>query len=202
MGGPRPRALICAVAGVMVWGCTSSLTLSTPPHAKRVPPGFATTLRAQPRDFGGAACFREEVVRYLEAPGGIELAADGARSDLALAGNLTRLEVHSNRGDKEVALLYFTAFLITAPIAAVMYGVKDWNADAAADGELVATDGTGAVVWRKAITVSVSEHQRTMPSAEALKSAMTHAVCQKLAATLLNGLTEHVAAAPGSIGSR
>jgi hypothetical protein len=43
---------------------------------------------------------------------------------------------------------------------------------------------------RPCATVSISESQRTMPSDAALKTAMTAAVCQKLAATLLNGLTE------------
>ena len=102
-------------------------------------------------------------------------------------------EVHSNRGDKEVSLLYFTAFIITAPIAAAMYGAKDWHADAVADGEVVAADAAGTVIWRKSVTVSIAESQRTMPSDEALRAAMTSAVCQKLAATLLNGLTEHLA---------
>lgn len=176
------------------WGCASSVTLTTPPHAKRVPPGFAA-LRTQPASFGGSPCLRDEVVRYLEAPGGLVLAADGSVPDLVVSGDVTRLEVHSNRGDKEVSLLYFTAFVITAPIAAIMYGVKEWRADAAADGELVAADPAGSVVWRKAITVSVAETQTTMPSAEALRTAMTQAVCQRLAVTLMNGLTDHVSAA-------
>ncbi len=89
--------------------------------------------------------------------------------------------------------MYFTAFVITAPIAAAMYGAKDWHADAAADGEVVAADAAGTVIWRKSVTVSIAESQRTMPSDEALKAAMSSAVCQKLAATLLNGLTEHLA---------
>jgi len=83
-----------------------------------------------------------------------------------------------------------------------MYGAKDWRADAAADGELIATDPSGAIIWRKAVTVSVSERQRTMPSADALKTAMTAAVCQKLATTLLNGLAEHLAAARPVSGGR
>jgi hypothetical protein len=170
------------------------VTLTTPPQAKRVPPGFAA-LGTRPASFGGSPCLRDEVVRYLEAPGGLVLAADRSAPDLVVSGHVTRLEVHSNRGDKEVSLLYFTAFVITAPIAAIMYGVKEWRADAAADGELVAVDPAGSVVWRKAITVSVAETQTTMPSAEALKTAMTQAVCQRLAVTLMNGLTDHVSTA-------
>jgi hypothetical protein len=183
-----------------MWGCASSVTLTTAPVAKRVPRDLRT-VRAQPQDFNGAPCLREEVVRYLDTPDGIVLARPQETYDLQLTGGLSRLEVHSNRGDKEVALLYFTAFVVTAPIAAIMYGAKDWQADAAADGELVARDRTGAMVWNKAVTVSVSENQRSMPSAEALKTAMTQAACQKLAATLLNGLAEHLgssAAVPGT----
>lgn len=195
------RALAAAAAGVLACGCASSVTLTTPPHAKHVPSGFSRTVRAEVLDVGGAPCLRDEVIRYLQTPGGIELARERETPDLKLSGGLDRLEVHSNRGDKEVALLYFTAFVITAPIAAVMYGTKDWHADAAADGHLVATDTSGALVWRKGITVSVAETQRTMPRADALKTAMAQAVCQKLAATLLNGLTDHLAALAGA-GSR
>jgi hypothetical protein len=191
--GAAPRAVACVLAGALVSACASTVELATPPLAKRVPAGWATPLRAQLREVAGAPCFREEVVRYLGAPGGLQLAATDDRSDLVLTGALTRLEVHSNRGDKQAALLYFSAFVITAPIAAVMYGAKDWHADAAADGELAAADPSGTVLWRKTLTVSVSESQRTMPSAEALETAMTRAVCQKLAATLLNSLAEHLA---------
>jgi len=192
------RAVACLVAAALAGGCASSVTLATPPQAKHVPAGLAAPLRAQPASFGGAPCMREAVVRYLEAPGGLVLAADRSAADLVVSGNVTRVEVHSNRGDKEVSLLYFTAFVVTAPIAAVMYGVQEWRADAAADGDLVAADPAGSVVWRKAITVSVSETQTTMPTAEALKTAMTQAVCQKLAATLLNGLADHLATARGA----
>ena len=89
-------------------------------------------------------------------------------------------------------MLCFTAFVITAPIAAAMYGAKDWHADAAADGELIALDTANTVIWKRSVTVSISESQRTMPSHDALTAAMTGAVCQKLAVTLLNGLTEHL----------
>jgi hypothetical protein len=63
-----------------------------------------------------------------------------------------------------VAMAYFTAFVVTAPIAAVMSGAKDWHADAAAEGELTAMDASGATVWRKEMTVAIAESQRTMPS--------------------------------------
>ena len=39
-----------------------------------------------------------------------------------------------------MAINYFTAFVVTAPIAAAMYAAKDWQADAAAEGTLSATD--------------------------------------------------------------
>jgi len=47
-----------------------------------------------------------------------------------------------------------------------------------------------------------AESQRTMPSHDALTSAMRGAVCQKLASTLLNGLAEHLAAAGRATATR
>jgi hypothetical protein len=186
------RAIVLALVLLSSGACSSTVVLTTTPTAKQ---GAADSLRlprARLGDFTGAPCFREEVTRYLASPGGLQLATDGAPSEVTVSGGATRIEVHSNRGDKEVAMLYFSAFVITAPIAAAMYGAKDWHADAAADGELVASDSTKTVIWKNSVTVSIAESQRTMPSHDALKAAMTGAVCQKLAATLLNGLTEHL----------
>jgi hypothetical protein len=194
MARARGRAGVVVLAALLAAACASSVTLTTPPVSKQVPSGLSRELRAEPGRLEGPPCFRQEVLRYLETPGGIRLDTAGAVPDLRVSGTLTRIEVHSNRGDKEAVLLYYTAFVVTAPIAALMYGAKDWRADAAADGELLAEDTSGAVIWRKAVTVSVSERQRTMPSADAVKTAMTAAVCQKLASTLLNGLVEHLAA--------
>ncbi len=189
----RLRSLIVVLLVVAVtWGCASSIALTDPPVAKQTPPSLSHS-RARIGTFGGAACFGEEVKRYLSSPGGLVLAADENPSDLIISGVAKRVEVHSNLGDKQAAMAYFTAFVITAPIAAAMYGAKDWQADAVAEGELVASDAKGNVVWKKDLTVSITENQRSMPSDEVLKTALSEAVCQKLAATLLNGLTEHLA---------
>jgi len=187
------RSLACALFLASSAACSSTIVLTAPPTAKQTSAKAAVTPRVRLGEFSGAPCFREEATRYLASPGGLQLAPERDPADLTLTGGVTRIEVHSNRGDKEVALHYFTAFVITAPIAAAMYGTKDWHADAAADGELLASDATNTVVWRKNVTVSISESQRTMPSDDALKQAMRGAVCQKLAATLLNWLTEDLA---------
>jgi hypothetical protein len=42
----------------------------------------------------------------------------------------------------------------------------------------------------------VAEHQRTMPSHDALQAVMAAAACQTLATTLLNALAEDVSATP------
>ena len=185
------RTLACALVLLSGGGCSSTVALTVPPTGKQVA-GETSRMRARLGDLTGPACFREEVTRYLSSPGGLQLAVEPGPSDVTVSGAATRIEVHSNRGDKEAAMAYFAAFVITAPIAAVMYGAKDWHADAVADGELIATDAANMVLWRRSITVSIAERQRTMPSHDALKAAMTSAVCQKLAATLLNGLTEHL----------
>jgi hypothetical protein len=180
------------LATALCSACASSVTLSTVPVAKQTPVLPAGSPRARLAEFTGAPCFREEVQRYLSSPGGLQLASQPGPDELTLAGRTTRIEVHSNRGDKEAAMLYFSAFVITAPIAAAMYGAKDWHADAAADGDLTASDPTGVTIWSRGVTVSVAESQRSMPSREALEVAMTAAVCQKLAATLLNALTDYL----------
>ena len=148
----------------------------------------------------GRVCLHDELIRYLLMPGGIQLVGPGEGADFTLEGAVSRIEVHSNRGDKEASIAYFTAFVITAPIAAAMYGMKDWHADAAADGELSALDRDGKAIWTKKLTVSISEPQRTLATREALNTAMEAAVCQKLAVSLLDALTDAIAADPGILG--
>jgi hypothetical protein len=191
------RALLWAPSLLLLAACASSVTLTDPPLAKLSVAGASTSTRVKLASLSGDPCFRKEVLDYLRKPGGLRLAETGEESDLTLSGELRRLEVHSNRGDKEVSLIYFTAFIVTAPIAAVMYGAKDWHADAAAEGKLEAVDRAGATLWSKELTVSLSETQRTMPTAEALKTAMSAGACQKLATTLLNALAEELASRRG-----
>ena len=179
-------------------GCSSSVALTVPPVDKLRPAGWREPVQVGLGPIGGDPCFAEALKGYLASPGGLQLAADRTAPYAVLTGRVDRIEVHSNRGDKEVSLLYFSAFVITAPIAAAMYGAKDWHADAAAEGSLSAADAGGRVIWEKTLTVSVSETQRTMPSADALNAAMKTAACQKLAATLLNAFAEHVSAPPPS----
>lgn len=186
------RRLAVPLVLLAVAGCSSSVVLTTEPTAKASPSGLRPVAVAV-GTVNGSACFREGLTRYLSAPGGLRLAGAGDSPDLTLSGDLRRIEVHSNRGDKELLVTYYTAFVVTAPLAALVYGFKDWQADAAAEGSLVATDRSGATVWSRDLTVSISENQRTLPEDDALKSTMNGAVCEKLATTLLNALAETLA---------
>jgi hypothetical protein len=197
------REFHARITGVLVLvtlttaACSSSVTLTSKPVTKLTFAAQHTRISAQLGTLQGSVCLREELIRYLSMPGGIQLAGSGERSELTLDGGVSRIEVHSNRGDKEVSIAYFAAFLVTAPIAAAMYGMKDWHADAAADGELSALDRDGTAIWNKTLTVSIMERQRTLPSRQALNSTMEAAVCQKLAISLVDALTDAIDANPG-----
>lgn len=191
----RARRFATALLVLALPACSSSVTLTTVPAAKASPSGLRPVAVAL-GTVNGSACFRDGLARYLSEPGGLRLVAAGESPDLTLSGDLRRIEVHSNRGDKELLVTYYTAFVVTAPLAALVYGLKDWHADAAAEGSLAATDRSGAGVWSRDLTVSISEHQRTLPDDDVLKSTMSRAVCEKLATTLLNALAETLATAP------
>lgn len=182
------------LSATLLGGCASSIALSEPPVEKLT---MSDRVRVALGRFEGDQCFQKTVAGYLAQPGGLQLSGDGQTADVTISGQLRRIEVHSNLGDKAVALSYFTAFIITAPIAAVMYGAKDWRADAAAEGQLTVSNRAGATAWAKELTVSVSETQRTMPNDAAVKTAMSGAACEKLATTLLNAFAEAAAANPG-----
>ena len=196
------RAILATLTLVSVGAsaCSSSVTIATEPVTKRAFGPDPRVISARLGALSGRACLRDELIRYLSMPGGIQLARPHEGADLTIEGSVSRIEVHSNRGDKEAAIAYFTAFVITAPIAAAMYGLKDWRADAAADGALSARNPAGEVIWTKRLTVSIAETQRTLPTRDALNAAMEAAVCQKLAISLVDALTDAIAASPGMVG--
>jgi hypothetical protein len=113
----RFGVLLALLAGA---GCSSSVTLTQEPMAKLPFTGTQARVTAKLGDVRGAGCLRDEIMRYLSMSDGVELAASAEAANLTLSGKVTRIEVHSNRGDEEAAIAYFTAFVITAPIAVVM----------------------------------------------------------------------------------
>ena len=177
-----------ALVGLVSAACSSTVTLSDPPVERARPTAFQRPLRVAVNGISGDACFRREVDEYLAGSEVLQASSPDVSPDLVLSGDLRRIEVHSNRGDKEVAILYLSAFVVTAPLALKLYLVQDWRADAAAEGTLVAADPRGRRVWSLALTVFIIETQRTLPSHNALNTAMKAAVCRKLATTLLNAL--------------
>jgi hypothetical protein len=192
---------VLVLAAVVTSACSSSVTLTKEPVTKRTFTAQERRMSVELGSLQGHACFRDELVQYLAMPGGIQFAKPGEDPDFTLEGTVSRIEVHSNRGDKELSIAYFTAFVITAPIAAAMYWMKDWHADAAADGELSALARDGKAIWTKRLTVSISETQRTLPTRQALNTAMEAAVCQKLAISLIDALTEAITANPRHRGA-
>ena len=177
-----------ALVGLAWAACSSAVTLSVPPVERVGPTPLRPPVRVTVGGVAGDECFRREIGEYLAGSAVLRVAAPGENPDLSLSGELQRIEVHSNRGDKEVAILYFSAFVVTAPLALLVYLTQEWRADAAAEGVLAAVDPDGRRVWSRALTVSVAETQRALPSREALNAAMHAAVCRKLATTLLNAL--------------
>jgi hypothetical protein len=114
-----------------------------------------------------------------------------------VSGKIHRIAVYSNVFDKQVLVGWYTAFIITAPLAAVSYFGTGWRADAVATGEITALDGrTGQVIWRGAETFVAGEEAKSLPSEEAIAKAMADLACRNLATKLLNRFLESLAKTP------
>jgi hypothetical protein len=173
--------------------------LKAPSVAPVYPEGLAAGGRVRIGEFEGAACLREHVQSYLAGSGKFAVAPAGRTDDpdLVVSGKIHRIAVYSNVFDKQVLVGWYTAFIITAPLAAASYFGAGWRADAVATGEITVFDGhAGRVVWKGAETIVVAEEGKSLPSEEAITQAMADLACRNLATKLMNRFLESLTKAP------
>ena len=193
------RVLSLTTLFLCLAACTSTVELKAPLAAPVYPEGLAAGGRVRIGEFEGAACLQEHVQSYLAGSGKFAVEPGGRTDDpdLVVSGKIHRIAVYSNVFDKQVLVGWYTAFIITAPLAAASYFGAGWRADAVATGEITVLDGrAGQVVWKGAETLVVGEEGRSLPSEEAITKAMADLACRNLATKLMNRFLESLTKTP------
>lgn len=183
----------------LLTACASTVELKAPLVAPVYPEALAAGRWVRIDEFEGAGCFRQHVRNYLAESGKFSVAPGSGTEDpdFIVSGKIHRIAVYSNVFDKQVLVGWYTAFIITAPLAAVSYFGTGWRADAVATGEITALDGrTGQVIWRGAETFVAGEEAKSLPSEEAIAKAMADLACRNLATKLLNRFLESLVKTP------
>lgn len=194
------KLMFLITAGVfLLTACASSIEVKAPFVPRIYPEELKAGLRIRIGQFEGANCLPQHVQNYLVESGKFTVVSGvtDTDTDLGVSGKLHRIAVYSNVFDKQVLVGWYTAFIITAPLAAVSYFGTGWRADAVATGEITATDGrTGQTIWTGAETIVVGEEARSLPSEDAVAKAMADLACRNLATKLLNRLLDSLVKAP------
>lgn len=190
---------LAAINLFLLAACASTIEVKAPVMPRIYPEELKAGLRIRIDQFEGGDCFSQNVRNYLVESGKFTVVSGltDVDTDLKVSGKLHRIGVYSNVFDKQVLVGWYTAFIITAPLAAASYFGMGWRADAVATGEIVATDGrTGQTIWTGAETIVVGEEAKSLPSEDALAKAMADVACRNLATKLLNRFLDSLAKTP------
>jgi len=199
LGSSMRRILRLTALLLCLAACASTVELKAPLVSPVYPEKLAAGRSVRIGEFEGAACFQEHVQSYLAGSGKFAVAPGGRTDDpdLVVSGKIHRIAVYSNVFDKQVLVGWYTAFIITAPLAAASYFGAGWRADAVATGEIAVLDGrAGKVIWKGAETYVVGEEGRSLPSEEAIAKAMADLACRNLATKILNRFLESLTKSP------
>lgn len=151
-------------------------------------------------------CLREEIKEYLKHSNGFTVVDypknldDRAHEEflvnngigLVLSGNLEGYTANSNGDDRKASIIYFTAFIITAPIALGIYLSTNWEAYGLTSGSMQVTDTSTDLVFsdQKKINARVQTTGKSLASEEEIKEALFPSACKALATNLINNFVD------------
>jgi len=108
--------------------------------------------------------------------------------DLVLSVNIEQYSAGSNVKDRNLTVGYFTAFIITAPIAAVYAAATEWEGYAVASAEMVVFDTSiDKIIWSKKDSVGIHEKGKSFVSDAEIQKTLLPMACKNLVTKMLNG---------------
>jgi len=184
-------------------GCASAVPISTPLLSREYPEGLVGEKKVLLTGFQTQAgkCFREEIEVYLRESKGfavltspeplddrqLEKVIEGQKVNFVLSGDVDRYEAGSNAKDRNLTVGYFTAFIITAPIAFFYAASTDWKGYALASAKMSVVDTkTDETIWSLKDSTSINEQGNELVSDDKIKKALLPIACKNLVTKMLN----------------
>ena len=146
----------------------------------------------------GGECLREAVKSYLEGTKGFriiddELKANGTAAagsdnkiDFILTGEMQKFGAGSNIDERNAAIAYFTAFIITSPIA-IGIANTDWEGYAIASANISVLDaGSSKEIWAKQHSIMVEEKDDAMIAQDRAHLIFLDIACRNLSTEMMN----------------
>lgn len=184
-------------------GCASTVSISTPLLTREYPEGLDGERKVLLVGFQSQTgkCFREEIEVYLRESKGfavltspepledrqLEKFIEGHKVNFVLSGDVDRHEAGSNAKDRNFTVGYFTAFIITAPIAYGYAAATDWKGYALASAKMSVVDTrTDDTIWSLKDSISINEQGNELVADDKIKEALLPIACKNLVTKMLN----------------
>jgi hypothetical protein len=193
---------------LMLCGCAtevfeSEFKVSTPLTSINYPEGLKGVQNVLIIGFieEGGQCVRNEIKSYLENSKNFKIFdSKGLSNDrnleefigknninLIISGEINKLRADSNVQDRNTAIDYFSAFIITAPIAGAVAANSEWEAYAIASAKMSVLDtSTDEKVWEKVTSVGINEEGDNIVKEDTVKEVLLPLVCKNLARKMMN----------------
>ena len=193
---------------VMLCGCAtavfeSEFKVSTPLTAINYPESLKGVQNVLTIGFieEGGQCVRNEIKSYLENSKNFKVFDSKRLSNdkefegfiekkninLIISGKINKFRADSNVQDRNTTIDYFSAFIITAPIAGAIAATSEWEAYAIASAKMSVLDtSTDEKVWEKVTSVGINEEGDNIVKEDTVKEVLLPLVCKNLARKMMN----------------
>lgn len=187
---------------VCIMGCASELKVSSPDIQRVSLPNTFGTKTMLIRGFGqeGGDCIKSEIKTYFEGSGGfsilelpagindVELDQYVRRNniDYIMSGEVNQYKADFNGGDRNITVEYFTAFIITAPIAGIYAATTEWEGYAVVSVKMSVIDArTEETVWSSDDNEGITERGKSFVSKDTIRKALLPVACKNIVTKML-----------------
>jgi hypothetical protein len=197
----RYKARLCLfLIVILLCGCSTDFQPKTKLTDRKYPSGFTNVKKVSIEGFKnqGGECFKQTVREYLAQSNWFQVTYNSSADedigssvqesvDYIITGEINKFVAGSNAGDRNIAIGYFTAFIITAPIA-VGLANTNWEGYAIASASMKIVDAsTSKSIWEKQHTIMIKEKDKSVIPQEEIHAVMLKIVCNNIATEMMNG---------------
>ena len=184
---------------ISLYGCSTNFQPMTELTDRKYPSGFTNVKTVLIKGFKnqGGECFKQTVKEYLEESKGFQIINNPLVNeeidssvqesvDYIITGEIDKFVAGSNAGDRNIAIAYFTAFIITSPIA-LCFANTNWEGYAIASANLKIVDArTSKSIWEKRHTIMSEEKDKSVIPQEQIHGVMLKIACNNIATEMMN----------------
>ncbi len=184
---------------ISLYGCSTNFQPMTKLTDRKYPSRFTNVKKVLIKGFKnrGGECFKRTVKEYLEQSKGFRVVINDSENedkslsvkgnvDYIITGEINKYVAGSNAGDRNIAIAYFTAFIVTSPIA-LGFANTNWEGYAIESANMKIVDAnTSKIIWEKKHTIMIEEKDKSVIPQEQIHRIMLKIACNNIATEMMN----------------